>query len=161
MPFTPLHMGLGLTAKAAVPAQFSLLMFGLSQVAMDIQPLVAMTTGGAVELHGLSHTIIGATFIGLVCLPFRGLLGRLFKQTINSRASVIGTFVGVYSHLLLDAIVHPDVSGSLFYPARIESPLFGLLSWDGMTWLCGVLAALGMMGLWRRGELGSAFGKAR
>lgn len=146
-------MGLGLTAKAAAPAKFSLLMFGLSQVAMDIQPLVAMASGGAVELHGLSHTIIGATVIGIACLPFRGLLGRLFQQSINRRAAFVGALVGTYSHLLLDAVVHPDVSGNLFYPAQTESHLFGLLSWDGMTWLCVILAAIGIAALWRRGEI--------
>lgn len=66
MPFTPLHMGPGLAVKAVMQRKFSLLVFGWSQVAIDLQPLLAMTTG-RVELHGFSHTLVGATLIGLLC----------------------------------------------------------------------------------------------
>jgi hypothetical protein len=51
MPFTPLHMGPGLAVKAVMQRKFSLLVFGWSQVVIDLQPLLAMTTG-RVELHG-------------------------------------------------------------------------------------------------------------
>ena len=65
MPFTPLHMGPGLAVKAVMQRKFSLLVFGWSQVVIDLQPLLAMTTG-RVELHGFSHTLLGATLIGLL-----------------------------------------------------------------------------------------------
>ena len=71
MPFTPLHMGPGLAVKAVMQRKFSLLVFGWSQVVIDLQPLLAMTTG-RVELHGFSHTLLGATLIGLLC----GLSGK-------------------------------------------------------------------------------------
>ena len=89
--------------------------------------------------------------IGLACLPFRRLLGWLFQQSINSRAAVTGAFVGTYSHLLLDGIVHPDVSAGLFWPYRVESHLYGLLSWDEMTWLCLGMGAVGLVVLLLRG----------
>ncbi len=146
-------MGLGLVIKSGKPKNFSLLMFGLSQVAIDLQPLIAMTTGGSIELHGISHTILGATLIAPLCLPFRKLLELAFKQTIGVSAAVAGAFVGVYSHLILDSIVHADVSGNLFYPFHIESRLLGLLSWEGMTYFCIILAAIGSIVLWRRGEI--------
>ena len=146
-------MGLGLVIKSGEPKKFSLLMFGLSQVFIDLQPLVAMTTGASIELHGISHTIVGATLIALLCLPFRGLLELLFKLSIGTREAAVGAFVGVYSHILLDSIVHADVSGNLFYPFHIESRLLGLLSWAGMTYFCITLAAIGGIVLWRRGEI--------
>ena len=65
MPFTPLHMGPGLAVKAVMQRKFSLMVFGWSQVAIDLQPLLAMTTG-LVELLGFSHTLLGATLIGLL-----------------------------------------------------------------------------------------------
>ena len=71
MPFTPLHMGPGLAVMAVMQRKFSLLVFGWSQVVIDLQPLLAMTTG-RVELHGFSHTLLGATLIGLLC----GLSGK-------------------------------------------------------------------------------------
>ena len=51
MPFTPFHMGAGLALKAMAGRHFSVLTFGMAQVAMDIEPLVGMLRGAAV-LHG-------------------------------------------------------------------------------------------------------------
>jgi hypothetical protein len=66
MPFTPFHMGPGIVVKTALQSSFSLMVFGWSQVAIDIQPLVVLLTGKG-ELHGFSHTFLGATLIGLFC----------------------------------------------------------------------------------------------
>lgn len=55
MPFTPFHMGAGLALKAVAGRHFSVLTFGIAQVAMDIEPLVGMLRGAAV-LHGPTHT---------------------------------------------------------------------------------------------------------
>ena len=58
MPFTPLHMGPGIAVKAVMQRQFSLMVFGWSQIVIDLQPLFAMITGKG-ELHGFSRTYIG------------------------------------------------------------------------------------------------------
>ena len=64
MPFTPFHMGPGLLIKSLLQSSFSLMVFGWAQIVMDIQPLIAMTTGvGA--LHGFTHTYVGATLLGI------------------------------------------------------------------------------------------------
>ena len=55
MPFTPLHMGPGIAIKVIMQRRFSLMVFGWSQIVMDIEPLVAMLRDKG-ELHGLSHT---------------------------------------------------------------------------------------------------------
>ena len=69
MPFTPFHMGPALAIKAVAGRHFSVLVFGIAQVAMDIEPLVGMIRGAEV-LHGWSHSYVGATAIGLlVMLP--------------------------------------------------------------------------------------------
>lgn len=60
MPFTPFHMGAGLALKAVAGRHFSVLTFGIAQVAMDIEPLVGMLRGAAV-LHGPTHTYLGAS----------------------------------------------------------------------------------------------------
>src|SRR4051812_26481918 len=65
MPFTPFHMGPGIAIKAVAGRRFSLMVFGFSQVAIDIEPLVRIIRGDAV-LHGFTHTFVGATLIGLV-----------------------------------------------------------------------------------------------
>jgi hypothetical protein len=48
MPFTPFHMGPGLAVKAVFGRYFSLMVFGFSQVAIDIEPLVRIIRGDAV-----------------------------------------------------------------------------------------------------------------
>ena len=62
MPFTPFHMGPGILIKALLQGSFSLMVFGWAQILMDIQPLVALITSKG-QLHGFSHTYIGASLI--------------------------------------------------------------------------------------------------
>ena len=42
MPFTPLHMGPGILIKSLLQGCFSLMVFGWTQIVMDIQPLLVM-----------------------------------------------------------------------------------------------------------------------
>jgi hypothetical protein len=62
MPFTPIHMGPGILIKAALQGGFSLMVFGWAQIVMDVQPLWVMLTGDG-QLHGFSHTLIGASLL--------------------------------------------------------------------------------------------------
>ncbi|MCB1770876.1 MAG: hypothetical protein KDJ31_14465 [Candidatus Competibacteraceae bacterium] len=63
MPFTPLHRGPGLAIKALAGRRFSLLTFGIAQVAMDIEPLI-----------GLDHHSVFA-LIALKPIVFNDLYG--------------------------------------------------------------------------------------
>jgi hypothetical protein len=67
MPFTPFHMGPGLAIKAFGGRYFSVLVFAIAQVAMDIEPLIGMIRGSDV-LHGWSHSYVGATAIGVLVM---------------------------------------------------------------------------------------------
>lgn len=62
MPFTPFHMGAALVVKPALNRYFSVITFGIAQIAMDIEPGVGMLTG-AEALHGPTHTILGALIV--------------------------------------------------------------------------------------------------
>ena len=62
MPFTPFHMGAALIVKPATGNRFSLLTFGIAQIAMDIEPGVGMLFDRSV-LHGPTHTVLGALVI--------------------------------------------------------------------------------------------------
>lgn len=137
-------MGFGLVAKSLQPNRISLIMFGFSQVAIDLQQLYKHLTE-RVAIHGVSHCILGATFIGLACIPFRSSMERLFNKAISFKSSIYGIFIGVYSHLILDSIVHPDVSNNLFRPFAINSHLFGLLSKIEMNLLCVLLGIFGLI----------------
>src|SRR4051812_16397599 len=77
MPFTPFHLGPGALFKAVGGSRFSFMVFGGSQILMDIEPLVRMIRHDTI-VHGVSHTIVGAFVIGLVS----GLLGRPISEFV-------------------------------------------------------------------------------
>ena len=152
MPYPPLHMCVGLGAKAIKPSRFSFVMFGATQIAIDLQPLLNRIFPGLMERHTPSHTLIGATIIMFTCLAFRKPLGNLFNIMIEQRAAIYGAATGAYSHILLDAIVHKDVNASLFWPFNIDSHLYGLIGDKSMALSCCVSGILGALWLGRQGK---------
>jgi hypothetical protein len=64
MPITPFHMGSGLLVKAVCGRHASVMVFGFSQVAMDIETLVRIVRDD-VALHGFARTYLGATVVGV------------------------------------------------------------------------------------------------
>lgn len=143
MPFTPIHMGPGIAVKAVMQGSFSLMVFGWTQIVMDIQPLVVMLSGEG-HLHGFTHTFFGATIIavfaalsgkylselGLTLLRFQSF-GR---RNIAWWVSFLSAFIGSYSHVLLDSIMHNDVEP--FFPFSSINVLNGLISVVALHKLC-------------------------
>lgn len=157
MPFTPFHMGPGIAMKSLAGRHFSLTTFGFSQVAMDVEPLVRILRGDAVP-HGPTHTYLGATLIGLVCVvigrpiceyplqywtpdPESGFLTWLWGNADISRsAAFAGAFAGTYSHVFLDGLMHADLRP--LAPFSDAQPLFFAVPVDAVHIAC-VLAGLG------------------
>ncbi|TWT38786.1 hypothetical protein [Blastopirellula retiformator] len=134
MPFTPFHMGPGIAIKAASQGSFSLMVFGWSQIIMDLQPLIALTTGQG-HLHGFSHTYVGATLLMIVSAVSGKYLGefglrvlRIFSpgDAISWRVAFLSAAIGCYSHVLLDSVMHADMAP--FYPLSDANPLLRLVS---------------------------------
>ncbi|MBA6384684.1 metal-dependent hydrolase [Colwellia sp. BRX10-9] len=136
MPFTPIHMGPGIFIKAILQSSFSLMVFGWTQIVMDIQPLIVLITGEG-HLHGFTHTYVGAVLIAI----FSALTGKYLSElglkliSISKRENPISiawwvvflsAFVGSFSHVLLDSIMHSDVEP--FFPFLLDNPLLGLIS---------------------------------
>ena len=151
MPFTPFHMGPGILVKSLLQGGFSLMVFGWSQIVMDLQPLVAIITGKG-ELHGFTHTYIGSTFVAI----FSAITGKYLSQwalvilsngaqrgiEIRWRIAFLSAFIGAYSHVLLDSIMHADVMP--LAPFIHVNDLLGLVSIDLLHKLCvysGVVGA--------------------
>ncbi|MCA9016310.1 MAG: metal-dependent hydrolase [Gammaproteobacteria bacterium] len=143
MPFTPFHMGPGLLIKSVLQGSFSLMVFGWTQVVMDLQPLIVMITGEG-HLHGFTHTFPGAALIALVSaltgkyLSEYGLrilgVAPLARLTIRWWVAIVSAFIGSFSHVVLDAVMHGDVQP--FYPASLQNPLLGNLSVEALHKLC-------------------------
>jgi hypothetical protein len=171
MPFTPFHMGPGLAVKAVCGRYFSLMVFGFSQVAIDIEPLVRIIRGDAV-FHGFTHTYLGATLVALVSV----VVGRPFCQFLLSYwtseryspflnwlrgpnllswpAAIAGAIVGTSSHVFLDSIMHSDMQP--LAPLSEANALLRVISVGSLHLVCvlsGVFGALILLAvfIFRRG----------
>jgi hypothetical protein len=158
-------MGAALIFKPALNRHFSVITFGIAQVAMDIEPGIGMLTGAEV-LHGPSHTIVGALVIALLVMLVSPrictfLLKRWNKEVMHyklpwleetlpvSRMAVIaGALIGTLSHVLLDSLMHHDIRPLL--PFSEANPLMGLMANDAVYQFCkiaGVLGAIAWVGM--------------
>jgi len=163
-------MGPGLAVKAVGGRYFSVLVFGIAQVATDIEPLIGMLRGADV-LHGWTHSYVGATVIGLFVMLLapplcRPILRRWNRELahhrlgwlgspgeIGSVAAATGALVGTYSHVVLDSIMHADITP--FSPWSTANGLQGYLSIGALHSVCVAAGLLGVSvwlitGLWQR-----------
>lgn len=135
MPFTPFHMGPGIVIKAILQGSFSLMVFGWAQIVMDIQPLIVLISGEG-HLHGFSHTYIGATLLAIFSAVTGKYLSQLGLWLLQIRPSIfvsipwwvvfLSAFIGAYSHVLLDSMMHSDLQP--FSPITLINPFLGLVS---------------------------------
>ena len=125
------------------------MVFGWAQIIMDIQPLVVIVTGAG-HLHGFSHTYIGATLIGIgsaltgkYAAEF-GLrfIGEARYLSISWPVTIISAFIGTFSHVLLDSVMHADVEP--FAPFTLNNPFIGFLSIEALHKLCLYSGLLGV-----------------
>jgi len=151
MPITPFHLGPGILIKAILQGFFSLIIFGWAQILMDLQPLFAIITGVG-KLHGFSHTYAGATLIAFISAytgkwiyemvmlfikkDFTEYQKKLFDvpKKLTMGVCVISAFLGTYSHVVLDSIMHGDIEP--FYPINLENYLYLVLSFENLHKLC-------------------------
>lgn len=147
MPFTPFHLGPGAAFKAIGGDRFSFMVFGGSQILMDLEPLVRIIRGDAI-LHGISHSVAGAFAIGLAS----AIIGRpvtnaarrystIIAHPVSWTVALASAFVGTYSHIALDAVMHADMNP--FWPFAAGNPLLGALSLDKLHLSCVVSGVLG------------------
>lgn len=178
MPFTPFHMGPGLAVKAVGGRRFSLTVFGFSQIAIDIEPLLRMIRGDAL-LHGFTHTYLGATLVGLVSVtigrpvcqffldrlrpdPGTSLLNWLCgEKRISWLSAIAGAFVGTYSHVFFDSIMHADMHP--LAPLSRANGLLHIVTIENLHAVCvlsGLLGAALMIAVYlvRRGPRGESRG---
>jgi len=153
MPFTPFHMGPGILIKALFRGSFSLMVFGWAQIVMDVQPLfVLLTVDG--HLHGFSHTYVGATLLAI----FSALSGKYLSEfglriigfskkarpiKITWSVTFISAFIGTFSHVILDSIMHSDVQP--YFPISLENNFLGLITISQLHQFCLYSAVVGAL----------------
>lgn len=142
MPFTPVHMGPGILIKAIFQGSFSLMVFGWTQILMDIQPLVVLITGEG-HLHGFSHTFLGGSLIAVIAAITGKYLAELGLKILSLGkqpviifwpVAFLSAFIGSFSHVWLDSIMHTDVEP--FYPVFLYNHFHGLVSVAVLHKLC-------------------------
>lgn len=160
MPFTPIHMGVGMVAKAAVPRHFSIIVFGLTQIAIDLEVLWHMARR-EYPFHTFWHTYIGITIIAVVL----AVLGKPASQWIKLlwnmiaskcrdtditvkvpttwTASFSGAIVGAYSHILLDSLFHHHIEP--MNPWSPSNPLQGIMKPHTVEVICIALGVIGLV----------------
>lgn len=160
-------MGPGLVFKGALGRRMSVVSFGFSQVAIDIEPLLAVVFGWEV-LHGWTHTYLGATLIAAIVTalarqPSLWIVRRWNQElryhkldrfqspdTLTWGQAAAGAFIGTYSHVAIDSLMHPDMRP--FAPFSPANPLLDLASYHAISLACGILLVAGIAAwaLWPR-----------
>lgn len=151
MPFTPFHFGPGAALYATAPRHFSFLSFCTANVLIDVEPLYYMLTQ-QYPLHRFFHTYAGATLIlaatfALFVLArwlatFVSILNLFQWQNLKPVPIAIGAAAGSYSHIMLDSVMHGDITP--LAPFSEANILLGLISLDALHWSC---VAAGLAGV--------------
>ena len=150
MPFTPIHMGPGFAIKSILKKNFSLMVFGGSQIVIDIHPLIVILSDRG-TIHGFTHTYLGATLIAFFCALSGKYLGELGLKImrkkeylpINWNVAFISAFIGTYSHVLLDSVMHSDVIP--FNPFWKSNILLSIVSVNTLHIFCLGTGLLGLV----------------
>ncbi|HET9405563.1 MAG TPA: hypothetical protein VFO57_13380 [Burkholderiales bacterium] len=162
MPITPFHFGPGALVKAAVPRHFSFMVFAFSQALIDLEPIgFFLFTGDPV--HPYLHTYLGATLIFIASWwagrPVGEWALRLWnawlspaqarwlacEPGISLKAAGTGAFIGAYSHVAIDSIMHGDMEP--FAPFSGASPWHLIVSLETLHLACIAAGILGVAGL--------------
>jgi len=160
MPFTPLHMGPGMALKAAIPRHFSIVVFGLTQIALDLEVLWYLIRWDP-PLHRFWHTYLGATIIAVVMTglgkPASQRITMLWNRiaakcsdadlsvTVRTTwlSSFTGAVLGAYSHILIDSLSHPDIEP--LQPWSPSNRLRGVIDPHVVEMLCVLLGIVGIV----------------
>lgn len=158
MPFTPFHFGPGAAIKAALGRRFSFTVFCFAQVATDCETAWYMLNG-EYPWHRFCHTFVGATLVGAfsvlvgrpICRLALRILQAVFELGAPPRApvsiplgsAVAGAFIGTYSHVVLDGIMHSDVAPLM--PFSADNPFYQWLTSSALHAWCAGLGFFGMI----------------
>ena len=138
MPFTPYHFGpsgfIGLVFKKWI----DLPVFVLANVAVDIEVLLYNRW----PVHRYAHTMLIGGAAGALWAVLAYLLrGRLkffmnklqLAYKTNFKKIFISAILGVWFHIIIDAVYHWDVR--IFWPSEVR-PLYKLINQAQVRYLC-------------------------
>ncbi len=143
MPFTPYHFVPSVFFGLAFRKYIDVPVFIFANVIVDVEVLLIDKW----PIHRYAHTlllgaVVGAIW-GLAAYPLRNLFKKamlLFRIPYETsfRKMIISGILGVWLHVLVDAVYHWDVS--VFWPARIK-PLWRLTTDVNLKIICLIFFA--------------------
>lgn len=158
MPVTPFHFGPGALLAQATRSRVSFLSFCAVNVLIDVESLYNMVTRQP-RIHTFLHTYVGATLaaaavVGLF-FPARWFARQLHDSPMLSwhrlpvGAVAIGALLGAWSHVLLDSVMHADITP--WAPFAQTNGLHGMVSLGSLHLFCVATGVAGFAWwLWRR-----------
>ena len=155
MPFTPFHWGPALFLGLLFFQYFDLPSLLISSVAPDVEGLYIVVFRPFMLHHGLIHTYVVASAIGVIVAvimySLKGLMGKMMKkiglyQTFSFTKTLYSSILGAYSHIFLDSFLYPEMNP--FYPL-LGNPFVGVASeyvrYMIVYGLCGVCFLIGLI----------------
>ncbi|MGQ4915929.1 MAG: hydrolase [Candidatus Asgardarchaeia archaeon] len=151
MPFTPFHLGPAATIGFPLRKYFDVVTLLIASVIVDLEPLAVIMFNLNYPLHGFFHTFIGGSIMAIVLSIiiyrwnwFFQEIAKIFRisQDSSFRKIIFTSFVGVYSHILLDAPLYTDIRP--FYPVMVN-PLYGIVSASTIYMFCEITILTGLL----------------
>jgi membrane-bound metal-dependent hydrolase YbcI (DUF457 family) len=130
-------------------------MYALANVAMDVEPLYHLLNNDA-QLHGATHTLLGAGFIGVGTalwgrIALRRTWGLYERWSANAGSPFhitnlqawLGALLGTFSHVLMDAVMHIDMHP--FLPLVDANPWLDVSCTEHVYLGCVLAGMVGML----------------
>jgi hypothetical protein len=118
MPITPYHFGPSGFIALLLGRRLDVPVFMLVNVVIDIEVIAIILLGLDHPVHRYAHTLLGGAVVGILCglfsRPLRPLFSRWMRllhlpyETSLTKAVLSGV-LGVWLHVFIDALYHPDV----------------------------------------------------
>jgi len=151
VPITPFHFGPGALVTMVSRGFVSFLAFCASNVLIDVESLYHMLTR-APRIHTFLHTYVGATLAAALVVAAFYLVRWLTRnlqpspgtswRQLSVGALIAGALLGAWSHVLLDSIMHADMTP--LAPFSDENALHGAISLRALHLSCVIAGAIGL-----------------
>ena len=142
MPFTPYHLGPSGFIALTLRKYIDIPVFVLVNVIVDIEVLVIGLLGLGWPLHRYFHTLLFGAVVGISWAVVAYRLRNFFKKIMQTlcipyetgfwKMTVSGV-LGVWLHIVIDAIHHRDVI--IFWPTKAK-PLWRLVTQGQVKAIC-------------------------
>ncbi len=160
MPFTPFHWGFSLLVQASFLFLDPLALF-IGSIIPDIEGITSLFLFPdlGLPLHGPFHSLAGAFILGSLVgfcswIWYIHFLPRMFKilgiktsfplPVYSLKISLLSSFIGTFSHVLLDAPLYSDMN--LWYPVTtLENPLLYTIESGVIYLFCSICLIVGFV----------------